>query len=209
MPIARRGTRRRDRRDERARVEALFGGRERAKRRWSDASRAMKTATRTTTGTTRATTRMGRRARRGGGATRARAASGGVSKSSLDEGYNCVVREDGVMVAEGDIPSGTYQVSAWWAGARNDGKGNAPRCDSERQRGCEVRCELTGEGELVCEGIESGTYVVVNVADLDEACAVTFDGESIECEGAGEPLVSDTGDLDLKDSSQHGIRMGG
>jgi len=151
-------------------------------------------------GTTRAT---------GGGATRARAASGGVSKSSLDEGYNCVVREDGVMVAEGDIPSGTYQVSAWWAGARNDGKGNAPRCDSERQRGCEVRCELTGEGELVCEGIESGTYVVVNVADLDEACAVTFDGESIECEGAGEPLVSDTGDLDLKDSSQHGIRMGG
>jgi hypothetical protein len=39
-----------------------------------------------------------------------------VSKSSLDEGYNCVVREDGVMVAEGDIPSGTYQVSAWWAG---------------------------------------------------------------------------------------------
>jgi hypothetical protein len=205
----RRGTRRRDRRDERARVEALFGGRERAKRRWSDASRAMKTATRTTTGTTRATTRMGRRARRERGATRARAASGGVSKSSLDEGYNCVVREDGVMVAEGDIPSGTYQVSAWWAGARNDGKGNAPRCDSERQRGCEVRCELTGEGELVCEGIESGTYVVVNVADLDEACAVTFDGESIECEGAGEPLVSDTGDLDLKDSSQHGIRMGG
>ena len=192
MPIARRGTRRRDRRDERARVEALFGGRERAKRRWTGASRAMKTATRTTTGTTRA-----------------RAASGGVSKSSLDEGYNCVVREDGVMVAEGDIPSGTYQVSAWWAGARNDGKGNAPRCDSERQRGCEVRCELTGEGELVCEGIESGTYVVVNVADLDEACAVTFDGESIECEGAGEPLVSDTGDLDLKDSSQHGIRMGG
>ena len=95
------------------------------------------------------------------------------------------------------------------ANARNDGKGNAPRCDSERQRGCEVRCELTGEGELVCEGIESGTYVVVNVADLDEACAVTFDGESIECEGAGEPLVSDTGDLDLKDSSQHGIRMGG
>ena len=209
MPIARRGTRRRDRRDERARVEALFGGRERAKRRWTGASRAMKTATRTTTGTTRATTRMGRRARGGGGATRARAASGGVSKSSLDEGYNCVVREDGVMVAEGDIPSGTYQVSAWWAGARNDGKGNAPRCDSERQRGCEVRCELTGEGELVCEGIESGTYVVVNVADLDEACAVTFDGESIECEGAGEPLVSDTGDLDLKDSSQHGIRMGG
>lgn len=169
----------------------------------------MKTATRTTTGTTRATTTMGRRARRGKMATRARAASGGVSKSSLDEGYNCVVREDGVMVAEGDIPSGTYQVSAWWAGARNDGKGNAPRCDSERQRGCEVRCELTGEGELVCEGIESGTYVVVNVADLDEACAVTFDGESIECEGAGEPLVSDTGDLDLKDSSQHGIRMGG
>ena len=24
----------------------------------------------------------------------------------------------------------------------------------------------------MCEGIESGTYVVVNVADLDEACAV-------------------------------------
>ena len=162
---------------------------------------------RATTTTTTTTTRR-RRARRVAAA-RARAASGGVSKSSLDEGYNCVVREDGVLVAEGDIPSGTYQVSAWWAGARNDGKGNAPRCDSERQRGCEVRCELTGEGELVCEGIESGTYVVVNVADLDEACAVTFDGESIECEGAGEPLASDTGDLDLKDSSQHGIRMGG
>lgn len=60
-------------------------------------------------------------------------------------------------------------------------------------------CEFMGEGEFVCEGIESGMYVVVNVADFDEACAVTFDGESIECEGVGELLVSDMGDLDLKD----------
>ena len=153
-------------------VEALFGGRERAKRRWTDASRAMKTATRTTTGTTRATTTNGTTRATGGGGRRARERRAvGVSKSSLDEGYNCVVREDGVMVAEGghserDVPG----IGVVGRGARNDGKGNAPRCDSERQRGCEVRCELTGEGELVCEGIESGTYVVVNVADLDEAC---------------------------------------
>lgn len=129
-------------------------------------------------------------------------------RPALDEGYNCVVRADGVLVAE-DIPSGTYSVSAWWAGARNDGKGNAPRCDSERQRGCEVRCELTAEGELVCEGLESGSYTVVNVKDLDEACVVTADGSTIECTASGSPPVSDTGDLNLKDKSQHGPRLGG
>ena len=135
-------------------------------------------------------------------------ASGGVSKSSLDEGYNCVVREDGVLVAE-DIPSGTYEVSAWWAGARNDGQGNAPRCDSEKQRGCEVRCELTPDGELVCEGIESGTYTVVNVKDLDEACTVSPSGDTIECTGDAAPPAADTGDLNLKDKNQHGTRLGG
>jgi hypothetical protein len=135
-------------------------------------------------------------------------ASGGVSKSSLDEGYNCVVREDGVLVAE-DIPSGTYEVSAWWAGARNDGQGNAPRCDSEKQRGCEVRCELTPDGELVCEGIESGTYTVVNVKDLDEACTVSPSGDTIDCTGDAAPPAVDTGDLNLKDKNQHGTRLGG
>ena len=135
-------------------------------------------------------------------------ASEGVSKSSLDEGYNCVVREDGVLVAE-DIPSGTYEVSAWWAGARNDGQGNAPRCDSEKQRGCEVRCELTPDGELVCEGIESGTYTVVNVKDLDEACTVSPSGDTIDCTGDAAPPAADTGDLNLKDKNQHGTRLGG
>ena len=43
-------------------------------------------------------------------------------EGSLDDGYNCVVREDGVLVAE-DVPSGTYEVSAWWSGTRNDGEG--------------------------------------------------------------------------------------
>jgi len=133
-----------------------------------------------------------------------------MSKKSLDEGYNCVMREDGVLVAEGNIPTGTYEVSAWWAGARNDGLGNAPRCDSEKQRGCEVRCELTAEGELVCEGIESGTYSVINVKDLDEVCQVSADGSSIDCEDVPPPKVNkDTGDLNLKDRSQHGMRLGG
>ena len=35
----------------------------------------------------------------------------------------------------------------------------APKCDTERQRGCEVFCELT-DGGLVCEGLSSGTYRV-------------------------------------------------
>ena len=141
---------------------------------------------------------------------RARAVARGGARAGrrLDEGYNCVIRDDGVIVAE-DIPSGTYEVSAWWAGARNDGKGNAPRCDSERQRGCEVRCELTEDGDLVCEGLESGTYNVMNVKDLDEACVVAMDGTTIECACAGSPVEKDTGDLNLKDSSQHGTRLGG
>lgn len=129
----------------------------------------------------------------------------GKREGSLDDGYNCVVREDGVLVAE-DVPSGTYEVSAWWSGTRNDGEGNAPRCDSERQRGCEVRCELTGDGELVCEGIESGTYTVINVNDLDEACVVANDGESIECDGDASPPEMDTGDLDM---TKRGTRLGG
>ena len=46
----------------------------------------------------------------------------GKREGSLDDGYNCVVREDGVLVAE-DVPSGTYEVSAWWSGTRIDGEG--------------------------------------------------------------------------------------
>jgi len=162
----------------------------------------------------RKTATLGARSRTNSGAVRGFAvrthASGGVSKKSLDEGYNCVMREDGVLVAEGDIPTGTYEVSAWWAGVRNDGQGNAPRCDSERQRGCEVRCELTAEGELVCEGIESGTYSVVNVKDLDEVCKVSMDGDRIDCDSVETPAVkADTGDLNLKDKTQHGMRLGG
>ena len=166
----------------------------------------------------RAVARGGGRAgrRRGGGNSRTGNSRTGNSRTRtraiegrrLDEGYNCVIRDDGVIVAE-DIPSGTYEVSAWWAGARNDGKGNAPRCDSERQRGCEVRCELTEDGDLVCEGLESGTYNVMNVKDLDEACVVAMDGTTIECAGAGSPVEKDTGDLNLKDSAQHGTRLGG
>ena len=39
-------------------------------------------------------------------------------KPRIDEGYNCVVTEKGAIISE-DIPSGTYEVSAWWGGTRN------------------------------------------------------------------------------------------
>ena len=67
------------------------------------------------------------------------ASAGSGEKLGTDKTYNCVVTEDGVIVAK-DIPSGVYEVSAWWAGATSgdeDEQPLAPRCDSERQRGCE------------------------------------------------------------------------
>ena len=56
----------------------------------------------------------------------------------------------------------TCTATAWWAGATKDGGDEplAPKCDSERQKGCEVRCEMTAEGELVCEGLSSGAVQV-------------------------------------------------
>ena len=134
---------------------------------------------------------------------------------NTDKTYNCVVNKDGVIVAD-DIPSGVYEVSAWWAGgqAKMDGETPlAPRCDSERQRGCEVRCEMTAEGELVCEGLSSGTYRVVNAAEYDATCNVE-DG-SFECtaswdEETSKPIVMDTGDLKMKETpEEQSFRMGG
>ena len=53
---------------------------------------------------------------------------------NTDADYNCVVRNDGVIISS-DIPSGVYEVSSWWHGSGDDGDpARAPRCDSERQR---------------------------------------------------------------------------
>lgn len=163
----------------------------------------------------RATTRSGAR-RPQVAASRASAEGGGALTSKrlpTDDGYNCVITEDGVIVAD-DIPSGTYEVSAWWAAngstdEEEEAAGqHAPRCSSEQQRGCEVKCELVADGCLVCEGLTEGKYKVVNAAEYNTECKVTDDMQSIECEGT-EPLVQDTGDIDLKDSGTHGIRLGG
>ena len=135
---------------------------------------------------------------------------------NTDKSYNCVVNKEGVIISE-DIPSGTYEVSAWWAGATGSSdEGDAtlaPRCDSENQRGCEVRCEMTAEGELVCEGLESGTYRVINAKEAEANCEVE-DG-AFECvtsfdEDDAGPIVQDVGDLNLvEDEDHHGIRLGG
>ena len=138
--------------------------------------------------------------------------AGGDQKLGTDKTYNCVVTEDGVIVAN-DIPSGVYEVSAWWAGATSGDEEEqplAPRCDSERQRGCEVRCEMTAEGELVCEGLSSGMYRVINASEYDAECEVK-DG-SFECKTSfdEEPLTLDTDDFKaVETEEEHGFRMGG
>tara|TARA_B100001142_G_scaffold234772_1_gene233159 strand:- start:587 stop:1165 length:579 start_codon:yes stop_codon:yes gene_type:complete len=130
---------------------------------------------------------------------------------NTDADYNCVVRNDGVIISS-DIPSGVYEVSSWWHGSGDDGDpARAPRCDSERQRGCEVRCEMTAEGELVCEGLTSGRYRVINAEDADAECSVE-DG-AFECTTSFDddgPPTQDTGDVDLQESEENkSFRMGG
>ena len=44
-----------------------------------------------------------------------------AKRLDTDSSYNCVVNKEGVIIAD-DIPSGVYEVSAWWAGATKDGK---------------------------------------------------------------------------------------
>ena len=144
---------------------------------------------------------------------RRRAAATTTTRAGIntDADYNCVVRNDGVIISS-DIPSGVYEVSSWWHGSGDDGDpARAPRCDSERQRGCEVRCEMTAEGELVCEGLTSGRYRVINAEDADAECSVE-DG-AFECTTSFDddgPPTQDTGDVDLQESEENkSFRMGG
>ena len=132
-----------------------------------------------------------------------------LKQPSIDEGYNCVVTENGAIVSS-DIPSGTYEVSAWWGPKNGKGeKTKAPRCDTEKQRGCEIKCELVEEGCLVCEGLAEGTYRVTNVKDLNEECEVSVDGTSISCDEA-DAETFDVGDLELKEKADsHSVRLGG
>ena len=132
---------------------------------------------------------------------------------NTDKSYNCVVNNEGVIISE-DFPSGTYEVTSWWHGSQDEEETLAPRCDSERQRGCEVRCELTAEGELVCEGLTSGTYKVVNAAESGADCTASADG--FECEMSwddadkSKPVSQDVGDLDLQEKEgNQGVRLGG
>lgn len=143
---------------------------------------------------------------------RARGASLVARGLNTDDSYNCVVNADGVIISD-DFPSGTYEVSAWWAGATKSGdEPLAPKCDSERQRGCEVRCELTADGELVCEGLSSGTYRVINAKDAEAECSVK-DG-AFECTVSFDeddgPIQQDVGDLNMVETEEdHGVRLGG
>lgn len=132
---------------------------------------------------------------------------------NTDKTYNCVVNQEGVIISD-DFPSGTYEVSAWWAGSHDEDEAPlAPRCDSERQRGCEVRCELTAEGQLVCEGLSSGTYTVVNAAEASADCEV-MDGE-FECttswdDDKSKPVKQDVGDWKAQEAEgNQGVRLGG
>ena len=128
---------------------------------------------------------------------------------NTDKSYNCVVNNEGVIISE-DYPSGTYEVTSWWHGSTDEEEALAPRCDSERQRGCEVRCEMTAEGELVCEGLSSGMYRVINASEYDAECEVK-DG-SFECKTSfdEEPLRLDTDDFKaVETEEEHGFRMGG
>ena len=132
---------------------------------------------------------------------------------NTDKSYNCVVNNEGVIISE-DFPSGTYEVTSWWHGSQDEEESLAPRCDSERQRGCEVRCEMTAEGELVCEGLTSGTYKVVNAAESGADCTASADG--FECEMSWDdaektkPVSQDVGDLDLQEKEgNQGVRLGG
>ena len=136
------------------------------------------------------------------------------TKPRIDEGYNCVVTEKGAIISE-DIPSGTYEVSAWWGGTKKNSSTDekeeflAPRCDTEKQKGCEVKCEIVEEGCLVCEGLAEGTYRVTNVKDLNEECEVSYDGTSISCDEA-DVETFDVGDLEMKEKADdHSIRLGG
>ena len=133
---------------------------------------------------------------------------------TFDEGYNCIIREDGVIVSE-DIPSGLYEVSAWWGGGRNKNseEPKAPRCDTEKQRGCQVKCEVVEDGCLVCEGLAEGTYKVhsIGLKELNEECEVSWDGETISCDQTEtEADVLDTGDIEMKErADDHSVRLGG
>ena len=132
---------------------------------------------------------------------------------NTDKSYNCVVNNEGVIISD-DFPSGTYEVTSWWHGSTDEEEALAPRCDSERQRGCEVRCEMTAEGELVCEGLTSGTYKVVNAAEAGADCQASADG--FECQTSWDedektkPVSQDVGDLDLQEKEgNQGVRLGG
>ena len=73
-----------------------------------------------------------------------------------------------------------------------------------------MRCEMTAEGELVCEGLSSGMYRVVNASEYDAECEVK-DG-TFECTTSfdEEPLRLDTDDFKaVETEEEHGFRMGG
>jgi hypothetical protein len=74
---------------------------------------------------------------------------------------------------------------------------------------------MTADGELVCEGLSSGTYTVVNALESGADCEVKSTG--FECktswdedEKKPKPVKQDVGDLVLNESEgDHGIRLGG
>ena len=40
---------------------------------------------------------------------------------------------------------------------------------------------MTAAGELVCEGLSSGTYRVINAEEADATCDVDASGDAFEC----------------------------
>jgi len=107
-----------------------------------------------------------------------------------------LVAEDGTLVSD-DLPSGVYNVSAWWSGAGKRPKEGVQQCDISQQTQCEVWCTVVEGSDLICEGLASGTYRLQNTAETGAKCEVDAEGDLV-CnvaeaeEGAEEEPVVDS-----------------
>ena len=53
--------------------------------------------------------------------------------------------------------------------------GMAPRCSLDDPASCVTYCHLSGDGELMCEGVPEGTYTVHRAAAADIEVRLSVD----------------------------------